>query len=242
MTKVSAMMKEFIFKFNFVGGNRYILIVRCNDMEKERVIYTIGHSTHPLEEFTDLLRQHKIDTLIDVRTTPASNYNPQFKKEVLQSALSRLNIKYLHFGDEFGARQNDRSVLDDEGVVNFELVQKTYNFQMGMERVDIGVSRGYRIALMCAEADPLECHRFSMISRPISQIGINVIHILKNGDTVSHDELEAEMLKNYEKKLPVPSLFEPEISAEDRLKFAYRLHNKDVGWRSGNQENIVRYD
>ncbi len=211
-------------------------------METERVIYTIGHSTHPLEEFTQLLTRHNIDTLIDVRSTPASSYNPQFNKEVLQAALAKLKIRYLHFGDEFGARQNDQSVLDDEGIVNFELVQKTYNFQMGMERVDIGVSKGYRIALMCAEANPLECHRFSMISYPVQEIGISVIHILKDGETVPHNELEAEMLKKYEKKLPVPSLFEPDISSADRLKFAYRLHNKEVGWHSGNQEEIIRYD
>lgn len=212
-------------------------------MNQERVIYTIGHSTHPPEEFVSLLKKYKINTLIDVRTTPASSYTPQFNKDVLEEYLAKFKIRYMHFGVEFGARQADESLLDAKGIVDFELVQKTYNFQSGLERVDIGVSKGYIIALMCAEADPLECHRFSMVSPPVQEIGINVIHILKDGSSVTHTELEKQLLKKYEKKLPQPTLFEPDITERDKLRFAYKLHNKEIGWRSDNPENhFIQYD
>lgn len=212
-------------------------------MNQERVIYTIGHSTHPIADFHALLLKYKIDTLIDVRSTPASSYSPQFNKDSLEASLSRIHIRYMHFGVEFGARQTDESLLDAKGIVDFELVQKTYNFQSGLERIDIGESKGYRIALMCAEADPLECHRFSMVSPPIEEIGIHVIHILKDGDSVTHTELEKQLLKKYEKKLPVPSLFEPDITEKDKLRFAYKLHNKDIGWRLENFDNhFIQYD
>lgn len=213
-------------------------------MNKEiREIYTIGHSTHSSEYFLELLQAHNIDTVIDVRSTPASSYNPQFNKDTLQSFLKQHNIKYMHFGDEFGARQNDESVLDDYGIVDFELFRKTYQFQNGIERLDIGLSKGYKIALMCAEGNPLECHRFSMISVYLEEIGITVKHILKDKSIKLNTELEEELLKKYEKKIPTPSLFEPEIDREDQLKNAYKLHNKEFGWRSTeNEQNVVRYD
>lgn len=212
------------------------------DREK-REIYTIGHSTHTLEYFLELLQAYNIDTLVDVRSTPASGYNPQFNKDVLESFLKQNNIKYMHFKDEFGARQTDESILEDDGCVNFELFRKTYQFQNGIERLDIGISKGYKIALMCAEGNPLECHRFSMISVYLEEIGITVKHILKDKSVKLHKELEEELLKKYRKKIPIPTLFEPEVDKSDQLKNAYKLHNKEIGWRSDkNEQNVVRYD
>lgn len=210
---------------------------------EKREIYTIGHSTHTVVYFLELLQTHNIDTVIDVRSTPASSYNPQFNKEMLLSFLKLHNIKYMHFGEEFGARQTDESNLDDDGCVDFELFRKTYQFQSGVERVDIGISKGYKIALMCAEGNPLECHRFSMISVYLEEIGITVKHILKDKSIKLNKVLEEELLKKYAKKIPTPTLFEPEIDKNDQLKNAYRLHNKEIGWRSDNNEqNVVRYD
>ena len=211
--------------------------------EEIREIFTIGHSTHSSEYFLELLQAHNIDTVIDVRSTPASSYNPQFNKDTLQSFLKQNYIKYMHFGDEFGARQTDESILDDEGCVDFELFRKTYQFQSGIERVDIGISKGFKIALMCAEGNPLECHRFSMISVYLEEIGITVKHILKDKSIILNKELEDELLKKYEKKIPVPTLSEPDVDKTEQLKNAYKLHNKEIGWRSGNSEqNVVRYD
>lgn len=201
-------------------------------MGEKREVYTVGHSNHSIEYFLELLHSQGINCLIDVRSLPASSYNPQFNKEVLENILKRNGIIYLHFGEEFGARHDDKDLMDEDGTVNFEYFRKTFQFQSGVERVDIGISKGYKIALMCSEGDPLECHRFSMISVYLEEIGITVKHILKDKTVKLHSQLEKELLKKYKKKLPQPSLFEPNINEKDQLKYAYKLHNKEIGWKS----------
>ena len=201
-------------------------------MDYKREVYTVGHSNHQIEYFLELLQSQKINTLIDVRSMPASSYNPQFNKDPLENFLKQYGITYMHFGEEFGARHDDEDILDEEGVVNFETFRKSFVFQQGVERVDIGLSKGFKIALMCSEGNPLECHRFSMISVYLEEIGIHVKHILKDKTIKSHTELENELLKKYKKKIPQPSLFEPDVNEADQLKHAYKLHNKEVGWQS----------
>ncbi len=205
---------------------------------EKREIYTIGHSNHPIEYFLELLHSQEINCIIDVRSVPASSYNPQFNKATLDNFLKRNGIMYLHFGEEFGARHDDEDVLDEDGTVNFEYFRKTYQFQSGVERVDMGISKGCKMALMCSESNPLECHRFSMISVYLEEIGISVKHILKDKTVKTHSQLEKELLKKYKKKLPQPSLFEPNINEKDQLKYAYKLHNKEIGWKSKRLKQI----
>lgn len=199
-------------------------------MEFNYLVHTIGHSNHDLSYFMELLKLHKITCVIDVRTVAASTYNPQFNQHPLQAALKQTGILYMHFKEEFGARQTDEAVLNEAGKVNFKLVQKNPVFKNGVRRVEAGIEKGYRIALMCSEANPLDCHRFSMIAAYLIRQGIKVLHILKDGSAVSHAELEVELMKKFEKKLPQASLFEPDISLEHQLNFAYYLHNQAIGW------------
>ncbi|MBI5916468.1 MAG: DUF488 domain-containing protein [Bacteroidetes bacterium] len=194
------------------------------------IIHTIGHSNLPAEEFLRLLQLHGVDCVVDVRSTPASQYNPQYNKPVLANFLKENDILYLHFGREFGARQPNTMLHDDEGKVDFEKVQATAAFREGVKRLKEGVEKGFFPALMCAEADPLECHRFSMISDYLVERGFEVVHILKDGTVASQEDLEQELLKKFAKKLPQPTIFEPNISRDDQLKAAYRLHNQQVGW------------
>jgi len=202
------------------------------DKEYNSQVFTIGHSNHSIELLLSLLQKHNINCLIDVRSVPASSYNPQFNKDSFESCLLQNNIQYMHFGMEFGARHDDENYLDETGIVDFESFRKSYQFQDGIERLERGILKGYRIALMCSEGEPLECHRFSMISVYLENINIKVKHIMKNASIKLHKELEKELLKKYEKKLPVPDLFNQNIDSNDQLKRAYKLHNKDVGWRS----------
>lgn len=195
-----------------------------------REIYTVGHSNHQIDYFLELLKFKEINCLIDVRSMPSSSYSPQFNKLPLKNYLKNNGITYMHFKDEFGARHEQQSILDKNGQVNFELFRKTNKFQKGIERVEKGFSKGYKIVLMCSEGDPLECHRFSMISVHLNKIGYNVYHILKNKIVKTHIELEQELLKKYQKKLPKPSLFEPNINEGNIIKEAYKLHNKEIGW------------
>lgn len=204
-----------------------------------REIFTVGHSNHRIEYFLELLKFKEINCLIDVRSSPSSNFSPQYNKQPLKNYLRKNNIIYMHFKDEFGARHQQKSVLDENGQVNFELFRKTAKFQIGVERIDMGLSKGYKIALMCSEGNPLECHRFSMISVYMNKIGYNVYHILKNKSIKTQKQLEDELIEKYRGKLPKPSLFEPNISDDFVIEQAYELHNKDIGWIN---DKIRQYD
>jgi uncharacterized protein (DUF488 family) len=198
-------------------------------MEKP-VIYTVGHSTHPIDYFLTLLQEYSVNCLIDVRSVAASAYNPQYNKEPLSNFLKQNGITYLHFAEEFGARHTDPDLLDDDGKVDFEKVRKSWNFKNGVERLWSGLDKGLIIALMCSESEPFDCHRFSMVSIALEKDGFAVKHILKDKTTKSNAELEKQLLKKYDKKIPKPDMFQPNITLEDQLKAAYRLRNKEIGY------------
>jgi uncharacterized protein (DUF488 family) len=169
---------------------------------------------------------------------PASAYNPQFNKEALYHFLKSNGIEYQHFGKEFGARHIEPGVLDEEGKVHFELIRKTPEFISGIRRLIEKVKADRTITLMCSESDPMECHRFSMIAVAIEKEGIEVRHILKDKSWLSNTDLEQQLLKKFNKKIPYPDLFQPDITIEDQLKAAYRLHNKEVAY-SPTKDNPV---
>lgn len=194
------------------------------------IIYTIGHSTHQIEYFLELLKKYSITYLIDVRSVAASSYNPQYNKDPLSNFLKTHNIIYSHFGDEFGARHTDIDLLDEDGKVDFEKVRKSWHFKSGLEKLRSGIDKGFTIVLMCSESDPFDCHRFSMVSIALEKDGFDVVHILKDKTTKTNRELESQLLKKYERKLPTPNIFEPNITSDDQLKAAYRFRNKEIAF------------
>lgn len=205
-------------------------------------IYTIGHSNHTIDYFLELLQTHHINCIVDVRSTPASSYSPQFNQLPLRNFLKLNNIIYMHFGKEFGARQEEKKVLDKNGKVDFEAFRQTNPFQKGVKRIQKGLNKNFKIALMCSEGNPMECHRFSMIAVYLEQnVGLEIQHILKDKSMISNQLLEQELLKKYKKKLPQPSLFEPNVTPQQQLKAAYQLHNQDIGWTS-KQDDAETYD
>jgi uncharacterized protein (DUF488 family) len=193
-------------------------------------VYTIGHSTHPIDVFISLLKTYSINCVIDVRSVAASSYNPQYNKEIFSTYLKENGIVYMHFAEEFGARHTDPDLLDDEGKVNFELVRNSSLFKNGLERLWQGIDKGYNIVLMCSESEPFECHRFSMISVALEKDGLSVLHILKDKSIKTNHQLEDQLLKKYEKKVPRPDMFQPNITIEEQLKVAYRLRNKEIAF------------
>lgn len=206
-------------------------------------IYTIGHSTHQLDYFLELLKQYGVNCIVDVRSVPASSYNPQYNQEPFKSFLKKNNITYLHLPEEFGARQTDPDLLDNEGKIDFEKVRKTYLFKKGIERIFQGVEKGYIIAIMCSESEPLDCHRFSMVSVGLKESGFEVKHILKDKFIKAHSDLENDLLKKYEKKLPQKDLFNPNITTDEQLTVAYRLKNKEIGFAPySNNQKKESYD
>lgn len=196
-------------------------------------LYSIGHSSQSLEDFLNLLAVHGVNCVIDVRSVPASKYSPQFNQDSLKYFLKRHEVQYLHFGDEFGARRTD--CLDNNGQVDFERAAETPLFQKGVERVMKGLEKGYNIAFMCSEAEPLECHRFSLVSRYFSDKGIDVQHILKDASLASQTDLEKEMISTYlhSRKYhlsEVDYLFGL-YTEEEQRRDAYRLKNKEIGYK-----------
>ena len=196
-------------------------------------LHTVGHSNQSLEEFLSLLQHHNINCIVDVRSIPASKYAPQFNEESLKTFLKLHGIQYLHFGDEFGARRTD--CIDEDGQVNFEMAVTTPLFLQGAERVMTGLKRGYCIALLCSEADPLECHRFSLVSRYFHNQGIEVLHIMKDAELVTQSDVEKRMVNEFlhSRKYHLSEVDElfGSYTAEDQLKDAYKLKNKEIGYK-----------
>lgn len=199
-------------------------------MENKPIIYTVGHSTHQLDYFLELLKEYGVTCLIDVRSVAASSYNPQYNKEPLTSFLKRNGIQYLHFAEEFGARHNDPDLLDEEGKVDFAKVRKSWAFKNGVERIWQGLDKGFTISLMCSESEPFDCHRFSMVSIALDKDGFDVKHIMKDKTLKTNADLENQLLKKYDKKLPKPDMFNPNVTLDDQLKEAYRLRNKEIAF------------
>lgn len=193
------------------------------------VIYTIGHSVHKTEYFLELLQSAGVNSVIDVRSIAASRFNPQFTKSRLSAFLEANGIRYFHLHEEFGARQKKLELLDEIGRVDFEKVRASEAFKSGVKFLKEETARGFIPALMCAEADPLDCHRFSMICVALRD-DFHILHILKDKTVIENEELEKLLLKKMKKKLPAPTLFD---NAEAPLKMAFRLMNDRIGYRLG---------
>ena len=148
-------------------------------------VFTVGHSTQPLDRFIALLKRHEISAIADVRSAPYSRHNPQFNRESLRADLKQESISYVFLGKELGARSEDECCYV-HNKVSYQRLAETELFKSGIKRVVEGAKK-FRLALMCAEKDPLDCHRTILVSRELVREGIKVTHILQNGALESHD-------------------------------------------------------
>lgn len=152
----------------------------------EDLIYTVGHSTHPQERFIKLLTSHGVTAISDVRSKPYSRVNPQFNRQELKQALRAHGISYVFLGKELGARSDDPSCYEG-GKVQYDRLAKTSLFQSAIKRILVG-SQEHRIALMCAEKEPLDCHRTILVARHLVAAGAAVRHIHADGHLESQGE------------------------------------------------------
>ena len=187
-------------------------------------VFTIGHSTHPQEHFIDLLRQHGITALCDVRSKPYSRVNPQFNREELEQALLAHGIVYRFLGKELGARSDDPNCWEG-GKVHYTRLAETELFQQGLRRVVRGMKEGFRIALMCAEKEPLECHRTILVARHLAALGLNVEHIHADGRLEGHAEALSRLARIH--NLPEEDMFH---SREELLAEAYRRQEERIAY------------
>jgi uncharacterized protein (DUF488 family) len=156
------------------------------------MVFTIGHSAHSIEKVVHLLVMHSVTAVADVRSQPYSRFNPQFNRENLRASLKHSGLSYVFLGRELGARTNDRSCYRS-GAVQYDLLSQTSLFQEGLKRVAEGVAKN-RIALMCAEKDPLTCHRAILICRHLESHGIGAQHILGDGRIETHEAALSRLL------------------------------------------------
>lgn len=155
-------------------------------------IFTVGHSNHTPETFVALLRLHGINAIADVRSSPYSRYTPQFNKAELAALLKKNNIVYVFLGNYLGARPNDPLCYRNSAVDFSRLSQMDY-FQEGLERVLKGASQ-FRLALLCTEKDPIQCHRMILVCRHLRAENTIIKHILEDGELEDNRDSERRLL------------------------------------------------
>lgn len=190
-----------------------------------RLIFSIGHSTQPYAAFRDLIVQHGVTAIADVRSVPFSRHTPQFNQSPLKAQLNSDGIAYVYLGDVLGGRPNDQNLTTD-GVADYAKMANSLSFEKGLDRVIIG-SSSYTIALMCSERDPIDCHRCLLVGRALHVRGLSVFHILSNGDAQSQVEIEGKLIR-LARQNPAQSDFF--ASDQDLLNRAYELHARRVAF------------
>lgn len=196
-------------------------------------IFTVGHSTHAAEAFTALLRTHGVTAVADVRSAPWSRFNPRFNRETLARGLEARGIRYVFLGRELGARPEDPACYEG-GRVRYARLARTALFRAGLARVVDGARR-YRLALMCAEKDPLDCHRTILVARELARRGFDVAHILADGRLEPHGAAIERLLARH--GMAQPQLF---ASREERIEQAYDVQAADLAHARGDAGGPAR--
>ncbi len=194
---------------------------------KHNILYTIGHSNHTIRSFIDLLKRHKINMVVDVRSVPYSRYCPQFNKNVISVALQAVNIQYMFLGRELGARPDDPACYEG-GCVDFKWIAGRKKFKDGLQHLLTDIGK-YHIVLMCTEKEPLECHRTILICRNLKEHKLCIKHILEDGKIEEHHDTERRLVKILKIE---PTLFEPGKMQSDLIEQAYDQQSQNISHRS----------
>lgn len=186
-------------------------------------IFSIGHSTHSYERFLELVRNAGVTAIADVRTSPYSRYFPHYSRDSLNDELLKDGIAYSFLGKQLGGRPTGSQYYRN-GVADYERMAQSPEFSRGLQRVLDG-ARKYRIALMCSEHDPLDCHRCLLVGRALAARGAIVKHILADGMIADHREIEERLRKSEDQH--GDDLF---LSPDERLADAYRKRARKVAY------------
>ncbi len=189
----------------------------------ENKIYTIGYSTFELDDFIRIIKSYGITAVADVRSSPYSKFKPEFNKKEFQKELKKNDLAYVFLGQELGARV-DMPDCYINNKVNFKLVAQHDIFLNGITRIKTGMEK-YNIVLMCAEKDPITCHRTILICRTLRALKIEIFHILGNRQIEKHSDTEQRLLALFD--LQEPSIFE---TTEQRINQAYDLQAEKIAY------------
>jgi uncharacterized protein (DUF488 family) len=160
----------------------------------EHTFFTVGHSSMEADEFTRLLETHHVGLVVDVRSQPHSLRFPHFDSSVLEKTLEGEGMDYLFLGEELGGRPADSAAYGRDGVVDYRAYRKSYAFSQGIERIEAEL-RTRCLVLMCAEEDPIECHRFLMICPELVATGLRPLHIRRNAKIETQEATEDRLLR-----------------------------------------------
>lgn len=190
-----------------------------------RIVFTIDHSNHTTEGFLDLLNQNEVTALADVRSVPYSRFSPQFNKKQISTSLNSAGIKYVYLGTELGERSEDLSCYEN-GHICYDRLASSPKFRDGLQRILRG-SKEYRIALMCAEKDPLQCHRTLLVGHEFDKLGVPVTHILADGQLEPHAKTMTRLLSEF--NLDSGSdLFNQDTSQSELIEEAIKYQSQQV--------------
>lgn len=157
-------------------------------------LFTIGYGARTLEAFIAALKANRIDYLIDVRSAPYSKFKPEFSKDLLQYHVEREGIHYLFMGDALGGQPED-SACHTDGKVDYDKVRAQPWFQEGIERLRKAFEQQRRVALMCSEGRPEQCHRSKLIGEALTTAGVLVCHIDEDGGLLTQAQVIHRLTK-----------------------------------------------
>ncbi len=198
-------------------------------MAPAKTIFTVGHSNLEAADFLSLLARAGIEIVADVRSLPQSARFPQFSQQALENLLRGKNIAYKFFGEELGGRPDDPAAYFDDGRVNYPARRRSFAFQTGLERL-LKLAQEKTVALLCAEEDPLDCHRFLMISPELVAAGVPPVHIRKDGSRESQEAAENRLLEAHGFADVAANTLFPEARTE-ALEKAYELQSARAAFR-----------
>jgi uncharacterized protein (DUF488 family) len=153
---------------------------------------SIGHSNIAFERFVAMLQAAEVSAIADVRSTPASRFCPWFSGKPLAAGLARYGIGYESFGSALGGRPRDPRLFSD-GIADYEAMAGQPEFQTGIAGLSTAAAR-CRICIMCAEREPLDCHRCLLVARALADRGLTIGHILHDGTIEPHRSTERRLL------------------------------------------------
>ena len=192
-------------------------------------VFTVGHSNRSELDLIELLRRHEINTVVDVRSTPYSEWSPQFNRKAIAATLKGHDIAYSYLGDELGARSDDPSCYDEENRVVYARLAATEQFRRGLRRVVRGAQRR-KLALMCSEQDPIDCHRSILLGPELKRLDVAVSHIRHpDGELESQEALDERLLKRY--GLDQPGLFAKDRSLSKRIAAARKKREEKIAYQ-----------
>jgi len=162
-------------------------------MPEDLFIHTIGHSDHTTAAFVDLLRDHAITLVVDVRSQPYSRWASQFNRETLAHDLEDAGIAYRFLGDALGGRPSDPALYDPgQDRPDYQRVQQTPAYQAGIDQL-LELARTERVAVMCGEGDHRRCHRHLLVTQTLLERGVRVLHVQPDGRTVEGEPVARQL-------------------------------------------------